>query len=154
MRKWIYRSKEITYLLNPAYCGKILYSVIKKYNEKSINKSFPFSLCYLVLPVMLWPKINELTMPRKQLNKFITENPELFFDFSKKAKSLVEITNETIEFLLSGKILSLNEDSSLSCNEILSFKNDLISKKAESFGLLLSNSGSDNVIYLLFGVRP
>lgn len=29
MRSWENRSKEIAYLLNPAYCGKILYSSIK-----------------------------------------------------------------------------------------------------------------------------
>lgn len=154
MRNWKYRSKEITYLLNPAYCGKIIYSVIRKYNEKSENKKFPFSLCYLILPIMLYHKITEISIPRKNLNKFIYENPEIFFDFPKKAKDLVEITNETIEFLLSGKVIAINDDSSLICTEHLLVKDDKLSKKAESFGYLLSNAGSENIIYLMCGVRP
>lgn len=154
MRKWNYRSKEITFLLNPTYCGKIIYSVIKKYNEKSEDKKFPFSLCYLILPVMLYSQITEVSIPYKNLNKFIRDNPEIFFNFAKKAKDLVEITNETIEFLLSGKAIIMTEDSSLVCKEKLVLKNDKLAKKAESFGYLLSNAGSENVIYLMFGVKP
>ena len=154
MRKWNYRSKEITFLLNPAYCGKIIYFVIKKYNEKSKDKNFPFSLCYLILPVMLYSKITELSMPHKNLNKFISDNPEIFFDFAKKAKDLVDITNETIEFLLSGNVIIMKDDSSLVCKEKLVCKDDKLAKKAESFGYLLSNAGSENVIYLMFGVKP
>ena len=154
MRKWKYRSKEIIFLLNPAYCGKIIYSVIKKYNEKNENKNFPFCLCYLILPVMLYSKITDISIPYKNLNKFINDNPEIFFDFAKKAKDLVDITNETIEFLLSGKLIIMNEDSSLVCNEKLVLKDDKLAKKAESFGYLLSNAGSENIIYLMFGVKP
>ena len=59
MRSWENRSKEIAYLLNPAYCGKILYSSIKKYNETSLKGDFPFALIYLVLPLMLYPQAPE-----------------------------------------------------------------------------------------------
>ena len=33
MNKWDMRTHEVAYLLNPAFCGRILYSTIKTYNE-------------------------------------------------------------------------------------------------------------------------
>ncbi|MFR2879811.1 MAG: three component ABC system middle component [Lachnospiraceae bacterium] len=38
---------EVAYLLNPTFCGRILYSTIKTYNE-ILNRAFPFPLIYLV----------------------------------------------------------------------------------------------------------
>lgn len=55
MKAWNERTHEIAYLLNPAFCGRILYSSIKAYNEKT-RKSFPFPLIYLILPLVLHKK--------------------------------------------------------------------------------------------------
>ena len=52
MNKWDMRTHEVAYLLNPAFCGRILYSTIKTYNE-ILNRAFPFPLIYLVLPLVL-----------------------------------------------------------------------------------------------------
>ncbi|WP_442969853.1 three component ABC system middle component [Roseburia sp. AM23-20] len=46
------RTHEVAFLLNPAFCGRILYSTIRTYNEKT-NRAFPFPLIYLVLPLVL-----------------------------------------------------------------------------------------------------
>lgn len=154
MRTWKYRSKEITYLLNPAYCGKIIYSVIKKYNEIASNKKFPFSLSYLILPVLLYPDIIERSFRQKYLMNFIKNNPDVFVNYSKRAKDLVTITNETIEFLLSGKVLKMNTDSSLECYENISLTQDALARKSEAFGRILANAGSENVIYIMLGVKP
>lgn len=153
MRNWKYRSQEINYLLNPAYCGKIIFSTIKKYNEESDNKTFPFALVYLILPIMLNSDIEELSFPRTRFLKLINDNPELFINFPKRAKDLVSITNETIEFLLGGKALIFNDDATLECNNI-PMSNEKIIKKAENLGKLFALAGSENVIYLMLGVRP
>lgn len=50
MQEWKMRTREIAYLLNPAFCGRILYTTIRAYNEKS-HRAFPFPLIYLVLPL-------------------------------------------------------------------------------------------------------
>lgn len=154
MRNWLYRSKEINYLLNPAYCGKIIYSVIKKYNDESDNKFFPFSLVYLILPIMLNSNIEEVSFPRIRFSKLITDNPELFINFQKRAKDLVAITNETIEFLLSGKALIFNEDATLECNNSIIKSSEKIIKQSEKLGKLFALAGSENIIYLMLGVRP
>ena len=52
MQEWKMRTREIAYLLNPAFCGRILYTTIRAYNEKS-HRAFPFPLVYLVLPLVL-----------------------------------------------------------------------------------------------------
>ena len=38
MKSWNMRSHEVAFLLNPAFCGRVLYSTIKTYNEK--NETF------------------------------------------------------------------------------------------------------------------
>lgn len=154
MRTWKYRAKEITYLLNPAYCGKIIYSSIKRYNEITQNKKFSFSLSYLILPLMLYPDITKREFRQKYLMNFIKKNPDIFVNYAKRARDLVTITNETIEFLLSGKVLKMNTDSSLECYESFSLTQDVSAKKAEAFGKMLANAGSENVIYIMLGVKP
>lgn len=52
MKSWNMRSHEVAFLLNPAFCGRVLYSTIKTYNEKT-SRAFPFPLIYLVLPLVL-----------------------------------------------------------------------------------------------------
>ena len=35
VKSWDKRTHEVAYLLNPAFCGRILYSTIKTYSEKT-----------------------------------------------------------------------------------------------------------------------
>ena len=154
MRSWENRSKEIAYLLNPAYCGKILYSSIKKYNETSQRGDFPFALIYLILPLMLYPQVPEKINAKSRFSKFVTDNPELFINFGKRASSLTTITNEAIEFLMSGKLVVFNEDATLSCFESLKIPNDDLIKRSSALGKMLASAGSTNVIYLMLGVKP
>ena len=34
MNEWTMRTDEVAFLLNPAFCGRILYTTIKTYNNK------------------------------------------------------------------------------------------------------------------------
>jgi len=52
MRSWIERTNEVAYLLNPAFCGRILYASVKEYENKA-NQPMPFALIYLILPLVL-----------------------------------------------------------------------------------------------------
>ena len=52
MEIWEDRSKIVANLLNPAFCGEILRRAIVSYNENEENMLFPFSLLYLILPII------------------------------------------------------------------------------------------------------
>ena len=52
MKSWNMRTHEVAFLLNPAFCGRVLYSTIKTYNDKTC-RAFPFPLSYLILPLVL-----------------------------------------------------------------------------------------------------
>lgn len=52
MNSWNKRTREVAYLLNPAFCGRMLYSAINAYSIKT-KRAFPFPLVYLVLPLVL-----------------------------------------------------------------------------------------------------
>lgn len=43
MKKWDERAQEIAFLLNPAFCGRILYTGIKSYSETA-HRALPFPL--------------------------------------------------------------------------------------------------------------
>ena len=48
MIEWNERPEEIKYLLNPAFCARIIYSALEEYKKIS-NKSMPVTLIYLGL---------------------------------------------------------------------------------------------------------
>lgn len=51
MNSWNKRTREVAHLLNPAFCGRMLYSAINAYSIKT-KRAFPFPLVYLVLPLV------------------------------------------------------------------------------------------------------
>ena len=102
MKVWSERAQEIAFLLNPAFCGRILYSTIKTYANNS-HRALPFPLIYLVLPLVLHKSTREKINSRTQLLVWIQKYPELLIDFPQRARDLVPITNETLEFLADRK---------------------------------------------------
>lgn len=156
------RAHEVAYLLNPAFCGRLLYATIKAYSEK-INQAFPFPLIYLVLPLVLHKETRNNISSRTQLLLWVQKNPQLLIDFSKRARELVPITNESIEFLLQTKriVLTLNGDLEIPANtRVLSktkFVDDEISeciKKSEHIAKWFAETGKVETIYIELGVRP
>ena len=45
MRAWVYRPDEVKNLLNPAFCGRVIYGTVAEY-QKSTNRDMPFHLCW------------------------------------------------------------------------------------------------------------
>lgn len=162
MKSWNMRSHEVAFLLNPAFCGRVLYSTIKTYNEKT-SRAFPFPLIYLVLPLVLHKETRIHINSRTQLQLWVQRYPQLLIDFPQRARELIPITNESVEFLLqTGKIL-LTPNGELeisSTSKTLSktkFVDDEISeclKKAEHIAKWFAAAGKVETIYIELGVRP
>ena len=156
------RTHEVAYLLNPAFCGRILYSSIKTYNKIS-NKSFPFPLIYLILPLVLHKQTRINISSRTQLLIWVQNHSKLLIDFPRRAKELVPITNEAIEFLLQTGKVRLNADGeldifptarTLSKTKYADSEVKECIVKAEHVAKWFASAGKIETIYIVLGVRP
>lgn len=162
MRAWNYRSNEIAYLLNPAFCGRILFNTVKTYNDIT-KKAFPFPLIYLVLPLILHKKTRELINSRTKMLLWLQKYPEILIGFSERAKDLVLITNEAVELLLQSNLFNLTNKAELEISKGIrtlsktKFTNDEIKdciKKSEHVAKWFATVGTVETIYASLGVRP
>lgn len=162
MKSWNARTREVAYLLNPAFCGRILYASIKEYESKT-NRAFPFPLIYLILPLVLHKATREHINSRTQLWQWIQNYPHLLIDFPQRTRDLVPITNETVEFLLqSGKICltpngELEAPASTKALSKAKYVDDEIAeclKKSEHVARWFASSGKVETVYICLGVRP
>lgn len=164
MKGWNVRAHEVAYLLNPAFCGRILYTVVKTYAEKT-NRSFPFPLIYLVLPLVLHKETRKHinSHSRIQLLIWVQRYPQLLIDFPKRARALIPITNESIEFLLqtekviltpNGEIEVPTSTRSLSKTKFVDDEVSECIRKAEHIAKWFAGVGKVETIYIELGVRP
>lgn len=162
MREWNHRAKEVAYLLNPAFCGRLLYNTIKVYNEES-KRPFPFPLIYLVLPLILHRKTREVISSRTQLILWQQRYPELLIGFADRTKDMVQITNEAIEFLLQSGIITLTNFGELEISQVIrplskaKYTNDEIKDCINKSGHVAKwfvAAGKVETIYVSLGVRP
>lgn len=162
MKSWNMRTHEVAFLLSPAFCGRVLYSTIKTYNEKT-SRAFPFPLIYLVLPLVLHKETRIKINSRTQLQLWVQRYPHLLVDFPKRASDLISITNESIEFLLqTGKILlTANGELEISPTSRALSKTKYVDEeitecltKGEHIAKWFATAGKVETIYIELGVRP
>lgn len=159
---WNRRPLEVRNLLNPAFCGRILYTTVSEYQLKT-DSSFPFPLIYLILPLVLTESIRNVISSRTQLTNWVQKHPELLVGFGRRAGSFVTTTNEALEFMLQTEFLILTDDGKLSLNKQKRkiSKSKYIDpdikeclKKAEHVGRWFADTGKVETIYICLGVRP
>ena len=162
MRKWSERSNEVAYLLNPAFCGRLLYNAIRTYNVEA-KRALPFPLVYLVLPLVLHKNTRETISSKTQLLVWLQKYEYLLIGFAKRAKQLVPITNETVELLLLSDLISITSAGELEFNatkQALSktrFADDEVKEcivKSEHIAKWFARAGKSETIYVSLGVRP
>ena len=162
MKNWNLRTHEVAFLLNPAFCGRVLYSTIKTYNKKA-NRALPFPLIYLVLPLVLHKETRANINSRTQLQLWVQRYPQLLIDFPTRVRELVPITNESVEFLLQTGNIILTPNGELEISPTLKslsktkFVDDEISeclKKGEHIAKWFVAAGKAETIYIELGVRP
>ncbi len=162
MRAWNERPIEIANLFNPAFCGEIIRNCVKSYEELSIEP-MPFSLLFLILPIILHKKTRcSITSHTRQFHPLLDKHQDLKLDFSYRASQLIPITREAITFLLQVKAIRIDENAQVS---IIPYKSKSIEdrengeiddcfKKARILGRLFGRSGNPSTIYAIWGVRP
>lgn len=161
MKSWFERSPEVSYLLNPAFCARILYGSIVSY-KKECQRDFPFVLSYLVLPIVLHKETRQRIKTVTHMQVWLQKNQELLIGYAKRTKSLVPITSESIEFLLQNTTASFNGDNIVITHPLKPSKLKSISDeemiecfhKAEAVGKWFARNGTVENIYQSWGVRP
>ncbi|MBB6624814.1 hypothetical protein H7E67_15340 [Clostridium gasigenes] len=162
MKNWDKRAKEIAYLLNPAFSGRIIYQVIRSYSEET-KRPMPFPLIYIILPLVLHKKTRERIKSITQMQVWIKRNQELLIGFADRTRDLVEITNETIEYLMQSGIVTLNNNAELEIAEAFKYlsktkyTNEEIKEcinKSISVAKWFAKAGTVETIYTSWGIRP
>ncbi|WP_394884766.1 three component ABC system middle component [Clostridium butyricum] len=162
MRKWSERSKEVAYLLNPAFCGRIIYNTIKKYGDVT-HRTFPFPLIYLILPLILHKHTRELINSKTKMLIWLQRYPETIINFAKRTKDLIPITNEAIELLMQAKKIRLTNNGelevvmtskSLSKTKFTNIEIKECINKSEHIAKWFAEVGKTETIYISLGVRP
>ena len=161
MKSWFERSPEVSYLLNPAFCARILYGAIVSY-KKECKRDFPFLLSYLVLPIVLHKDTRQRIKIVTHMQVWLQRNPELLIGYSQRAKSLVPITSEAIEFLLQYGIATFNGDSiTIICpakpSKLKNISDEEMKEcfqRSEAVGKWFARNGTVENIYQSWGVRP
>lgn len=162
MRKWNERPDEVKSLFNPAFCGRVLYATISEYQKKT-NHSFPFPLVYLILPLVLPAQIRTQINSRMQLLNWTQSHQELLYNYPKRACDYVDITTETLEFMLHSGYIIITEQGELAKNTSIRSLSKIknvdpeVSEcllKAEHVGRWFASAGKPETIYACLGVRP
>lgn len=161
--EWSERNTIVANLFNPAFCGEIIRIVANNYNKNTSIK-FPFAFTFLVLPILLHKETRE-RMPRTTRSYFfvwVEENDYLFFDFSKRTKSMVKYTKEALIFSLAYKRIAISEQGEIitSTDKAKQFEgedfeeyNEIV-KRAEMLGKWLATTSDVKSIYSFFRITP
>ena len=111
---WTGRNTIVANLFNPAFCGEIIRACAKEYN-KHTNSKFPYAYAFIILPIVLHEATRE-RMPRSVRTYFfvwVEKNDDLFFDFSKRTRSMVKYTKEALSFLLAHNKIEFNDNAEI-----------------------------------------
>ena len=166
MRRWSDRPLEIAHLLNPAFCGEVLCETISGYTRECRNP-LPFSLVFLILPVVLHEKTRE-TMPattRIPMHDWLSKNPEVRIDFAERARHLVPIAKEALSFLMQLSAVTLDTEGVSSGLRAETHRNSGLEgaaavalepyfKKARHLGVWFARAGEPANVYTMWGIRP
>ena len=164
MKNWEERSVITANLLNPAFCGEVIRRTITSYNDNEDNEVFPFSLLFLILPIVLHKKTRE-HMPMRSSTYFhswVEENEFLFIDFAERVRELNPFSKESMLFMLQHEAADITEEGKITIRpyrrKVLKGENldeiTEIYKKAELLGKWFRLTGNEQTIYMFLKIRP
>lgn len=116
MKKWNERSPEVATLLNPAFCGLLLYLGVKAYSQE-INEGVPYAFPFIMLPLVLHKQTRD-NLPRSVSTTFsswITKEKNILVkaNFPKHASHLSPYIKEALIFAVNSEALQIMEKGQL-----------------------------------------
>ena len=114
MKAWQHRNPEVAALLNPAFCGSLLYASIKEFQAR-VTTGMPYPLVFLTLPFVLNRKLRQSlpTTARTRFHVWLSREPYIKIGLSERVKILVPITRESLMFLLQKRFLGVAEGGAI-----------------------------------------
>src|SRR6202521_325469 len=100
MRPWEDRPAEVANLLNPAFCGWIIFQCVKSHIDESDGRPMPYALAFLVLPLVLHRYTREtMKSTTRHLQVWLNGNQQSKIGLAERARSLVPYSREALMLL-------------------------------------------------------
>jgi Family of unknown function (DUF6521) len=98
MRRWEDRPQEVAHLLNPAFCGQVIYECALSYAAQS-ERGMPYALAFLVLPIVLHPGTQQTMNSRtRHFLVWVNSNQHIKVGLAERARALISYSREAITF--------------------------------------------------------
>jgi hypothetical protein len=167
MLQWSDRSTEDQSLFNPTFNALLLRTVCRGCAEDApAERPMPFTYAFIVLPLIINERARR-TLPktvRTLMTSWATAHPEQIADFGDRARELVDVTREAIQFGCAQDWLTLTA-AGLSAGparlrpdppKLLTDTDDLREcfDAARFIGRWLPKGGQPSTILSLLGVAP
>ncbi|MEG3147607.1 three component ABC system middle component [Sphingomonas sp. RT2P30] len=97
---WNDRAAEDQSLFNPAFCGLLLRTACRGFNEGSTDeRSMPLPQAFIILPIVLNARMRD-TLPtlKTLMSTWVAAHPEHVAEFGDRAREMADVTREAIQF--------------------------------------------------------
>jgi hypothetical protein len=162
--RWAERPTELANLLNPAFCGFLLYAAANSYQDEA-GQEMPMALCVLVLPLVLHKSTRE-SLPRAistTLLAWLAQNQSVLVEFPLRVRNVLPYSREALLFATSrGLLRAVNGGFASGAERVASTtrwaeQSDEVKQclsKARFLGKWLAQAGDPATIYQSFGIQP
>lgn len=165
MTPWMNRPAEERALLNPGFCGCLLWQAAAGYSSAA-NSPLPFDVAFLVLPTVLHRETREL-LPKAvttSLAVWLQDNPLNRSRIADRARTLVPFTKDAMMFggahglldLKDGAVAANSDWKKIIAGELKDSSDEvrICAKRAEFVGKWFAKAGSPDTVMAILGVRP
>lgn len=162
MKRWDQRPFEIRNLLNPAFCGLVLFRALQGY-EAEDTRGMPFSLSLLLLPLCLHKDSREViaTNSRSYLLKTTERNPQVMVGFADRAAHMLPYAFEGFGLLMERGCIVISDDGRIqtvpnTVRKTIKGTDETVScqKVARILGREFARIADRVTVYTSFGIRP
>ncbi|MDD2700286.1 MAG: DUF6521 family protein [Sideroxydans sp.] len=159
---WNKRPTEVANLLNPAYFSMLINKVCEGYNSEA-KDDLPYALAFITLPLILYPDYLEVLpkTSRTRLHIWAQQNPEILYDFAKRARALAPHIREAISFGALHEVIQLTETGKILSQPLKRAKSLVDSdsprataKQAYVIGKIFGQVNDVPTLFAIFGACP
>lgn len=165
MTDWKYRTIEERALLNPAFCASLIWHFSAAGGGQQ-KRALTFTESFLVLPIVL-PKNSRESLPRStrtSLATWLDANPSFQATLATRCKAMAPFTKDALLFGGTRQLFYVSTEAIQANNEWKrrasaamrksSAETQSCLKKSAFLGSWFIETGSDNSVLALLGIRP
>lgn len=160
MIEWKDRPIEVANLLNPAFCGRVIYHFLKGH-EETTGSAVPYALVFLPIPLVLHRATRaSISGHTHQLHVWINNNPSAKIGLADRARNTIPFTREALMFMTQLGHIRVEENGALSTGHGLKRNSDPDTeirsclKAAEVLGKWLARAGQPSAAFAMLGIKP